>query len=84
MTRPHRAGQNQDPKQRLLQVTALILAGWHIKPKGYVSWGLLHHVDVVLATHHLLVYHCPTQSEEAVSSPVEHEQTRIRILKADG
>jgi hypothetical protein len=30
----YRAGQIQDPKQRLLQVTALILAGWHIKPKG--------------------------------------------------
>lgn len=29
-----KAGQIQDPKQRLLQVTALILAGWHIKPKG--------------------------------------------------
>lgn len=83
MTRPHRAGQNQDPKQRLLQVTALILAGWHIKPKGYVFLGFLHHVDVVLATH-LLVRCCPFQSKEAVSTPVEHEQTRIRILKADG
>lgn len=28
------AGQIQDPKQRFLQVTALILAGWHCKPKG--------------------------------------------------
>lgn len=30
------AGEIDDPKQRFLQVTALILAGWHIKPRGLV------------------------------------------------
>ncbi|KAJ9115444.1 hypothetical protein QFC22_005202 [Naganishia vaughanmartiniae] len=28
------AGKIEDPKQRFLHVTSLILAGWHIKPKG--------------------------------------------------
>ncbi|GHJ83618.1 hypothetical protein NliqN6_0020 [Naganishia liquefaciens] len=28
------AGNIEDPKQRFLHVTSLILAGWHIKPKG--------------------------------------------------
>lgn len=28
------AGKIDDPKQRFLHVTSLILAGWHIKPKG--------------------------------------------------